>query len=1058
MSQENGLKRRHTAHRFEALLFGAALILSVLAAPGAAAPAASALAAPAVSRNVSAADLQLGGFEKRRYIVALKEQPLATYEGDVPGYAATAPDPGRKIDAGSPAAQRYSMMLEQRQRDVAGARGVEVRKQLTAAVNAFTADLTGPEAAALAKDPGVLSVTENVQFAPHAVAPDGPAAPDGGREAPPEGEEPAVRDYSSTDFLNLRGEDGVWEEQFGGVEGAGKGVVVGVIDTGYAPNNAFLAGAPVQPLFGEPEMGVPYLNDAGQIVMLKADGNTFIGECQAGEGFDGSGCNSKVLSARYFADQFVQLTPEELRAPQELLSPVDVVGHGTHTATTAAGNSDVRTIVGERDFGFGSGVAPAAKVAVYKICWEDLNPNAGNCSSVAAVEAVNQAVLDGVDVLNYSVSGTMNSVTDPLSLAFRSAASAGIFVAVSAGNSGPLPSTVNHAAPWVTTVAASTFSNELMGTVLLPDGSRFRGASIMDEAVPQTPVVLAENAGMPGVAPAGAALCPAGALDPAIVLGKIVICDRGISPRVAKSDEVQRAGGIGMILTNVSPSSTDVDQHAIPTVHLDAADGLRLKAALVAAPAPTAALEIGDTTGLPTIPVPQVAGFSSRGPSLAENADLLKPDLSAPGVAILAGVSPIGSEGEMSGFQSGTSMASPHVAGFGALLLSRNPLWSAAVVKSAMMTTATDVVLPDGARDTDLFATGAGHIDTERMLDPGLAYEADPQDWQRLIASPPEERNIAARDVNLPSIAVGELVGQVTVARTVTALEPGEYHAEIQVPGIDATVSPSSLVFDQPGQSQVFQVTFENAGAAIDQFTTGSLVWSGEGTSVVSPVAVRPVTAIAPDSVSFTSATDSGSGVIPVTVGTSAPIPLTVQGLTRTTPQDVSLVPGPVALETNPSNHVTQVEVPAGTSLAQFAVTSADPTADFDLYVLSPAGPMQAATPAASESLTINDPVPGTYLVVANLFASPGGAATAATVETVVLAGDEGNLTLSPNPLVRRNGESAEVTASWTGLEPGNYIGMVTFGETGPRTAVNVAVGDPAGEPPAGGAPAGPAG
>jgi len=392
-------------------------------------------------------------------------------------------------------------------------------------------------------------------------------------------------------------------------------------------------------------------------------------------------------------------------------------------------------------------------------------------------------------------------------------------------------------------------------------------------------------------------------------------------------------------------------------------------------------------------------------------------------------------------------MAAPQIAGLGALLLARNPLWSAAAVKSAMMTTATDAVSPDGARDPDVFAAGAGHVDTARMFTPGLVYEADQEDWLRLVASPPQERTVMARDVNLPSIAIGQLAGEVTVSRTLTALEPGEYQAQIDVPGLAATVSPATLVFDAPGQTQVFQVTIENTGAALDQFVSGSLVWSGNDTAIASPVAVRPVTAVVPDEVFFTSAAGSGSGTIPVTVGTSAPITMTVEGLTRTTPEDISLVPGPVGLASDASNHVKTVEVPPGTSLAQFKVTSADPAADFDLYLMTPAGPLQAATPAASESLTLADPVPGTYLVVANLFASPQGAATAATVETVVLAGDAGNLRLDPNPLVRRNGQRAEGTASWRGLEPGNYIGMVRFGPTGPRTAINVAGGEPA--PPA---------
>ena len=165
------------------------------------------------------------------------------------------------------------------------------------------------------------------------------------------------------------------------------------------------------------------------------------------------------------------------------ISPVDVDSHGTHTGSTAVGNANVETFVDGRSFGLTSGIAPAAKLSIYKVCWEDTDPNTGGCYSSSSVAAIDQAIFDGVDVLNYSISGSTSTTTDPVSMAFLSAASAGIFVAASAGNSGPTASTVNHGAPWVTTVAASSFSQELQGTVEFSDGSKFRGASIMNREV-----------------------------------------------------------------------------------------------------------------------------------------------------------------------------------------------------------------------------------------------------------------------------------------------------------------------------------------------------------------------------------------------------------------------------------------------------------------------------------------------------------------------------------------------------------------------------------------------
>lgn len=260
-------------------------------------------------------------FEDGRYIVVLAGAAAAAYEGDVPGLAATKPQKGRKLDSGSPNYKAYDAHLRKQQRDVAAAQGVTPGKQYTAALNGFRAELTARQATALSKDNRVLVVAPDVENAP---------------------------DYTTTDFLKLTGPDGVWAKQFGGEANAGKGVVVGVIDTGYAPDNPFLQGEPVQPLQGPAQVGVPYRTADGRIAMLKADGTTFEGECQKGEGtgasFDGTLCNSKVIGARYFADSFLQYVAPENRAPEELISPVDVGSHGTHTATTAAGIANVEQL------------------------------------------------------------------------------------------------------------------------------------------------------------------------------------------------------------------------------------------------------------------------------------------------------------------------------------------------------------------------------------------------------------------------------------------------------------------------------------------------------------------------------------------------------------------------------------------------------------------------------------------------------------------------------------------------------------------------------------------
>ena len=977
---------------------------------------------PSAASTIQSKNLDKLNYPAGRYIVVLAEKPAATYAGGTAGLAPTKPVKGRKLDAKLPDVKKYQAHLQDQQTAVATSENVTIKRRFTAAINGFSATLSTDQALALAKDPGVLMVAPDTENAP---------------------------DYSSTDFLGLSGKKGAWRKNFGGVNNAGKGVVVGVIDSGYTPSNPFFAGQKVKQLKGEPKVGVPYRTDDGKIAMLKADGETFLGECQKGVGtgaaFDGTACNSKVLSARYFADDFLSYVAPENRDPQELISPVDVGSHGTHTASTAAGNANVKATIGARDMGVTGGIAPAAKLSIYKVCWEDDNPNTGGCYSSASIAAINQAILDGVDVLNYSISGSTSTTTDPVALAFLSAASAGIFVAASAGNSGPTPSTVNHGAPWLTTVAASTFSTELQGTAEFSDGSKFRGASMMDREVPASPVILAADAAAAGAATPE--LCGPDSLDAAQAAGKVVVCDRGVFDRVSKSAEVKRAGGIGMVLANVITGSEDLDLHAVPTVHLNPPASQEIKDKITANPDILVALVNKDTTGLAAEPQPQIAGFSSRGPLTATDSDLLKPDVAAPGVNVLAGISPIGSNGAQFGMMSGTSMASPHVAGFGALLLSQNPLWSPATVKSAMMTTASDVVNADGTKNTDVFATGAGHVAVVKALQPGLVYNSGVDDYLKFIQGTgldlgiPGLGSTKARDMNVASFAVGSLAGKVTVNRTVTALTPGLYRASANVPGVNVKVTPPVLNFSYAGEQRSFKVTFENATAPLGEFATGSLVWQGAGKNVASPIAVRPLPVLVAQNVAFSSKGGQGSGKIPVVSGSNAPIEVVLDGLSKADSTPISLVPGPLDVATDKSNFLKTVTVPEGAKLAKFSVISSDPTADFDMVVFNPAGTFyDVRTGSASETLSLPNPEPGTYTILTNLYSSTGGAAVKATVDAAVLGDNTGNATVTPNPLKLANGKSGSVVLKWSGLETGSYIGRVTFGDSGTETFVSVIV------------------
>ena len=355
--------------------------------------------------------------------------------------------------------------------------------------------------------------------------------------------------------------------------------------------------------------------------------------------------------------------------PGDFDSARDFDGHGTHTASTSAGNADVQAVAFGEEVAEISGIAPDAHVVAYK----GLGPQGGFTSDLAA--AIDQAVVDGVDVINYSIGGGAN-LTGPDEIAFLFAADAGVFVATSAGNSGPGPETVGSpaVAPWITAVGANTQERFFEGRVTVgSDGSnswRFRksfvGASLTLGTDGSFPLVDAEFA--------GGEFCIPGELDPAVVTGTIVLCRRGVVGRADKSAAVAEAGGVGMVLYNESDDDNlFTDPHSVPSVHIDLTPGLRLKEYIADTENPVARIKTGDVSEWKS--APSMTIFSSRGPNpVAE--DIIKPDVTAPGLQILAGNSPINIhyvQGELFQAIAGTSMSSPHVAGVYALIKQAHP-------------------------------------------------------------------------------------------------------------------------------------------------------------------------------------------------------------------------------------------------------------------------------------------------------------------------------------------------------------------------------------------------
>jgi subtilisin family serine protease len=958
---------------------------TVATAAVALAPQAAAAPAPASSHAYT------GG----RYIVTFVDEPAASYTGYVKGYPATHPGRGQKLNPNAPAVISWRAHLTA-QHDAALARvGASKIYDFTVTNNGVAVDLTARQAAELAKQPNVVALSKDRLAHPDTTL--------------------------SPHFLGLDKNGGLWE-QLGGGPRAGAGVVVGVIDTGIWPENPSFAG----------HTGIPVPS-------------TWHGTCVAGQNFPVTECNDKLIGARYYVAGF----GKHNIAKWDYLSPRDGAGHGSHTSSTAAGNYGVHVTIDGNVIGDAAGMAPGAKLAMYKVCWDGKPPIPDGCFNSDSVAAINDAVADGVDVLNYSIGGTSeSSVLDPVSMAFRGAANAGVFVANSAGNSGPGASTLDHPAPWVTTVAAATFRRAFQA-VELGNGARYVGASTTPSLPTPAPLVTAASVKLASAATLDASRCFAGTLDPAKATGKVVVCDRGVNARLDKGFEVKRAGGVGMVLANVSPNSLNGDYHPIPAVHVTNTDGDAIKAYIAAAGAAATAKIVPLTPAeLAAAPqVPEITDFSSRGPSTTTGGDILKPDIAAPGNDVVAAVAPPSNHGRLWDFMSGTSMASPHIAGIGALLMARHPTWLPSEIKSAMMTSAGDTV----SSANDPFAQGAGFVNPNGAADPGLVYPATPNEWREYLVglgvhfAPPFDTlpPISGSELNQASIGIGALPGVGSVARHVRNVgsTAATYAASASLPGFDVTVSPAALTLE-PGATATFTVAFSRTDAPFNQYAKGSLTWSDGTHRVRIPMAVRPVPVKAPTEV-HADASASGSADYQVTPGLTGDLSTTVSGLVGVTPLADSVVSGAYDI-TNPTpdadTKVYHVDVPAGTRAARFSLDSDDNTADLDLFVYKGATLVDlSASGSADEQVTMIDPAAGTYDVYVNGFSTPGGTTSYHLANFVVPATDLGNASVTPNPASVTQGEPTTLTAQWTGLDPAQrWLGVINYTGTDSFTLLSV--------------------
>ncbi len=795
------------------------------------------------------ATVELSGHTSGMFLVRLADPAVAVYDGGIKGYPATSARANgkNKFESSSPAAKKYQKRLEQQQRKALKSaakkfgRDLQVNYTYQHAVNGFAVELTADEAKALANMDGVVSVQrERVEHITTDVGPTWIGAPE------------------------------VWNSNISGSQG--EGLVVAVFDSGVNSDHPSF-----EDISGD---GYDHTNPLGS-------GNYLPGSyCDT---VDPTFCNDKLIGAWDFTDI-------------DGTVPEDDDGHGSHTASTAAGNvvigAELVAPTTSASFDI-SGVAPRANVIAYDVCQQ-------TCPGSALVAAVNQVVIDagnlpnGIAALNYSISGGGNPYNDIIELGFLNATQVGIYVSASAGNSGPDASTVAHLGPWVSTTAASTH-NRSIGNSLVSLSSDAAGladiaGSSFSAGYGPAPIIHANTTEFD---PDGQCLepFPAGTFN-----GEIVVCDRGSIARTAKGQNVLAGGAGGYVLANLGQGEgTTADAHFLPAVHIGDSAGVALREWL-ASNTNTVATITPFSFDFDASNGDVMAGFSSRGPQLVF--DVLKPDVTAPGVNIM------GAEADGQGLSnpeyqiiSGTSMSSPHNAGAGALMRAAHPDWTPAEIKSALMMTSTteNTRKEDGVTPTDPFDLGAGRIQVDKAVDAGLAMDESAENF--LAANP--ETGGDPSTLNLASMMDSNCVGTCSWTRTVTNKMNNTGHWNVTVSGVgfdtEVSVSPqansgANNLKLKSGQSATITVTATNFTSEEGwQFGTLNLDRAGSsGPDLHMPMAVFASKASNPSL--FTKTVDSDTASAGDTLSyeiniTNGPLsgPLTV---TDAIPAGATFVPG----------------------------------------------------------------------------------------------------------------------------------------------------------------------
>ncbi|KAK7388136.1 hypothetical protein VNO78_22942 [Psophocarpus tetragonolobus] len=756
------------------------------------------------------------------YIVTVEGQPIISYTGGIDGFEATAVESDEEIDTTSELVTSYARHLEKRHDMLLGLLFKQGTYQKLYSyrhlINGFAVHISPEQAETLRRAPGVKSVERDWK----------------------------VRRLTThtPQFLGLP--TGVWPTG-GGYDRAGEDIVIGFVDSGIYPHHPSFA------THTEPYGPVP----------------KYKGKCEADPDTKRSYCNGKIVGAQHFAH--AAIAAGAFNPSIDFASPLDGDGHGSHTASIAAGNNGIPVRMHGHEFGRASGMAPRARIAVYKALYRLFG---GYVADVVA--AIDQAVFDGVDILSLSVgpdsppAATKTTFLNPFDATLLGAVKAGVFVAQAAGNGGPFPKTLVSYSPWITSVAAAIDDRRYKNHLVLGNGKTLAGIglspsthlnetytlvaandAVLDSSVMkysptdcQRPELLNKNLIKGNILLCGysfnfvvGSASVKKVSETAKALGAVgfVLCVENVSPGT-KFDPVP-VGLPGILITDVSYSKELIDYYNITTPRDWTGRVKSFKGTG----------KIGD--GLMPIlhkSAPQVAVFSARGPNIKDfsfqEADLLKPDILAPGSLIWAAWCPNGTDepnyvGEGFAMISGTSMAAPHIAGIAALIKQKHPHWSPAAIKSALMTTSTTLdragnpLLAQQTSESEAmrlvkatpFDYGSGHVDPTAALDPGLIFDAGYQDYLGFLCTTPsidvnEIRNHThtpcnttmgkPSNLNTPSITISHLVGTQVVTRTVTNVAEEETYVMTarMEPAVAIEVNPPAMTI-KAGASRKFSVT-----------------------------------------------------------------------------------------------------------------------------------------------------------------------------------------------------------------------------------------------------------